>query len=115
MKTFREYLNEEKTELHEDFSKESDIWSEKLTDKSDDILKALATKIADGKLKPTEKNYEIFKSEIAKSKATPKELTDFVKKIDDGEYSSEFKKVYGSHSQVSELFSFFRQAVLYND
>ena len=103
--------------IHEGFSSDSDKWFEILIDDDkfmgDAIMKTLANQIENGKLKPTESGYEKFKIELSKSKNVPRELENFISDMDNGKYDSEFKKMYGKHSQVSELFSFFRQGVNY--
>ena len=106
----------------ESFNKDSEKWFSKLADlnKGEKIpveLTKLANDIKSGALKPTDKGFEKF-SKIVNAALSGVQLSGLkwqIENIRKGKYSREFKKIYGDTSQVSELFSLFKQAALYHD
>lgn len=109
--------------LHSDnFNADSEKWFSKLADFNKDEkvpveLTKLANDIKSGTLKPTEKGFEKFSKTVnaALSGVQLSGLKWQIENIRKGKYKREFKKIYGDHSQVSELFSIFKQAALYHD
>jgi hypothetical protein len=95
------------------FNSESDKWQELLfqavvTGDYVELPMRIVTQ-----MKPTEVSLLKFKDAVAKYHAPwVRPLQGFIDNIEFGKYEREFKKMYGTHSQVSELFSSFRQAVL---
>jgi hypothetical protein len=109
--------------LHSDnFNADSDKWFGKLVDlnKNEKVpaeLTKLANDIKKGALKPTEKGFEKF-SKIVNASLPGVLLSGLrwqIENIRKGKYSREFKNIFGDTSQVSELFSLFKQAALYHD
>ena len=117
------YLNEVykrrfKDNLKEDFSKDSDKWFDLISNEANlnPKIKKLAMDIKDGKIKPTQQGFDKFYKEL---QLLPSNLMivldEFIDDVESGKYDSEFKNKYGKNSQVSEIMSLFRQAVLYNE
>lgn len=96
------------------FSVDSDKWFDMVADNpaKDDPGAQELDKISRGK--PTKLAFEKFENAIRKTKAPwKKAVLGFVENMKSGKYKKEFGKFDGEHSQVSELFSLFRQAFDY--
>ena len=108
-------------EMVDNFSRDSDKWFDEISlGKISPEMIDIARDIKSEKLKPTERGYEKFKNRLNKIRSSvPKSLFNFIDNIDAGKYNDEFRYMYGNFlyggksSQVTELFSFFEQAVLY--
>jgi hypothetical protein len=106
--------------LLEDYDSDVNSWFDDLADTDIPELRALAQDIASGKLKPTSEGFNTFKNVIQQVLRSSGEqpaletLQGMISAIDGGKYKSEFKLKFGDTSQVSNLFSDFRQSVLYS-
>lgn len=98
----------------EDFSSDTDQWFEEISDLngSDVDMVAFAQDIKSGKVKPTESGLKRFCDRFFE--VGYHSLDEQIRKILAREYSGEFRNLYGDHSVVSEFFSLFQQAVMYN-